>query len=339
MLIILLLLLIMPFSVSAGPSSTNFELQNYSFGSGGTDTSFSSANYRLFGTIDYKSDSGLIYLLQSGVPAAPTLSNNDSRYYDKLHLTINYSISYGSIPSDILFAVAVSTDNFVADTKYVQADQTLSTNPVWQSYTTWGGATGLNILNLTKDTIYYAKVASKQGNFTQSPFGPTATLPTAEDNTLSFDLLTTTMNLGNLIPGSVITSPTEAEINITTNSNSGALVYIYGTNAGLKSINAGNYTISTVSTNEDLSGLSQGYGLRGTTTAQTSGSLVIEEPYNGSGNIVGPIDTQKRILFSTNDAAIDSGIGKFEILAKSSLLTPPASDYADTITIVAAGTF
>jgi len=335
----LLLLLLFTSPVYAGPSSTNFELQNYSFGSGGTDTTFSSTNFGLFGTTDYKSDQGLIFLLQSGVPAAPSLSNNDSKYYDKLQLTINFSTSYGSIPSDILFAIAVSTDNFVSDTKYVQADQTLNTNPVWQSYTTWGGSSGFNILSLSKDTIYYAKVASKQGNFTQSPFGPTATLPTAENNTLSFDLLTTSMNLGSLIPGSVITSPTEAEINITTNSNSGALVYIYGTNTGLKSNTAGNYTISSVSGSEDLSGLSQGYGLRGTTVTQTSGQMVIEAPYDGAGSIVGPIDTQKRILFSTNDAAVVGGVGKFEIRAKSSINTPPASDYADTITIVAAGTF
>jgi len=350
MLLLLLLLLILPVQVSAGPSSTNYELQDYSFGSGGTDTTFSSTNYKLFGisgqtessslqSLNFGSENGLVYLLQTGIPSAPTLSNNDSHYYDKLHLTINFSSSYGSIPNDILFAIAVSTDNFVSDTKYVQADQTLGVNPAWQSYTTWGGTSGFNILSLSKDTIYYAKVTAKQGNFTQSAYGPTATLPTAENDTISFNLITSSLDLGTLTPGNVVASPSEGQINLTTNSNSGALIYIYSTNSGLKSASQGNYTISTVSGSQNLTGLSQGYGLRGTTVTQTSGLMAIEQPYNGSGSIVGQLDTQRRILFSTNDAPIVDGIGKFEIRAKSSLTTPPASDYADIITVIAAGTF
>lgn len=348
--ILIFLILLFPLAIYAGPSSTNYELQQYSFGSAGTDTSLTSTNYGLFFTLGQSGDTslssanfqtlpGLVYQIQSPLPPAPSLSNNDSKYYDKLHVTINYSTAYGSIPSDILFAIAVSTDNFSTDIKYVQADQTLSTTPVWQSYTTWGGSSGFDLLGLTKDTIYWVKVAAKQGSFTQTGFGPSATLPTAEDVTLTFDLLTSSLSLGNLTPGSVVTSASEAEISITTNSNSGALIYVYGSNSGLKSQTAGNYTIDTVTGSADLTGLSQGYGIRGTSVTQTLGQMVIEEPYNGSGNTVGQIDSQKRILFHTDDAPIESGTGKFEVQAKSSLTTPPASDYSDTITVAVAGTF
>ena len=35
----------------AGPTSTHFELQEYGFGAGGTDTTMNSTNFKMFGTV------------------------------------------------------------------------------------------------------------------------------------------------------------------------------------------------------------------------------------------------------------------------------------------------
>jgi hypothetical protein len=345
---------------SAGPSSTNYELQNYQFGAAGTDSNLNSANYGLFGIAGevesdrpasdgFQSGNGLVYLQQSGVPSAPTLTNPGGSNYNKLHLTINYNISYNPLPPDLLFAIAVSP-NFSNPilTKYVQADHTLGDNPVWQSYSTWGDASGFDLIDLNPATTYYARVAAKQGSFTQTGFGEitspgVATVPLL----LSLNIRTAnqavppfSIGLGQLTPGSVVAASDQGQVTISTNAYSGALIYIYGTNAGLKSSSQGNYTIGTVSSSgQDLSALSQGYGIRATNVSQDSGNMTISEPFDGTGNYVGPADTNERIIFTTGDAPITNGIGLFEIQAKASITTPPASDYQDTLTIVAAGVF
>jgi len=70
--------------------------------------------------------------MKANVPGAPTFTN-PSNYYNKLKIVIKHS----SNPTDAQYAIAVSNDNFVSNTKYVQSDTTLGTTPVWQTYTSW----------------------------------------------------------------------------------------------------------------------------------------------------------------------------------------------------------
>lgn len=356
--IFLISLLLFPTSVLAGPKSTNYELQQYQFGPGGTDTTFQSTNYGLYGvsgqingdqisSTNFHTLPGLVFNLQSPLPPAPTLVNTGGSNYNKLHLTVNYNISYGTIPSDILFAIAVSTNfSTPALTKYVQADHTLGTNPVWQSYSTWGGSSGIDIIGLTPGTTYYAESAAKQGSFTQTGFGPATTGVATAITSLSFSLRTVnqalppfTIDLGSLTPGSVVTTTDKAQVSISTNAYTGALIYVYSANSGLKST-VRNTTINSVSSSgQNLTGVSQGYGARATSVSQSSGNMVISEPFNGVGNNVGPLDSTERIIFTTSDAPITSGVGNFEIQAKSSINTPPATDYADILTVIAAASF
>src|SRR5258708_8160416 len=78
------------------PSSANYQLQNYSFGAGGT-TNSTSSNYGLNGvagevefgqpnSANYQIGSGLSYMMKANVPGAPTLStpanNNDRILFD-----------------------------------------------------------------------------------------------------------------------------------------------------------------------------------------------------------------------------------------------------------------
>ncbi len=323
---------------AANPASTNYAIQSYSVGSGGLGTG-SSASYKLNGILgplsgntsstSYASKNGLSFLQTVSVPPAPTLTNPNN-YYNKLSLTL----ATGGNPTDTMYAIAISPDNF-STTKYVQSDDTLGSSPVWQTNTLWG-ASGFTLIGLTPGTTYSVKVTAKQGNFSQSPFGPVATAATVTPS-FTFSLSTNAVGLGQLTPGTVITAPTTVTTTVSTNTNAGAQVVIYDKNNGLLSSGT-NYTINSVSNN--LATTTEGYGVRGKTVTQTSGGpLEILSPFNGSGNIVGQVATTKQVLFDSSGAAITNGQGTFEIQAKAGSGAKAATDYSDILTVVASGVF
>lgn len=340
--------------VSAGPTSTNFELKDYGFGSGGTENS-TSVNFKLFGlsgevdtdkltSANFKSGNGLSFTFQANVPPAPTFTN-PANYYNKLKIILNE----GGNPSDAKYAIAISTDNFSTDTKYVQSDNTVSATlglEDWQTYVTWGGATGINIIGLSPNITYTVKVASKHGNFTETGFGPTAQASTV-NSSLTFDIDVSSIDtetdppfsvsIGQLTGATVITASNKVWVDVDTNGTGGATVYVYGANAGLKST-AANYTINAVSSN--LAAISEGYGARGSTVAQTSGGPMRKvAPFDGAGDNVGILDSTKRIIFDSTDQPVTAGRVSFEVKAKASAVTKAASDYADTLTVITSAMF
>ncbi len=340
--------------VQAGPASINYELKDFSFGAGGTQKSDSS-NYSLFGvageveagrpaSANYKVGEGLVYTMQANVPPAPALTNPDN-YYNKLKIVI----ATGGNPSDAKFAIAISTDNFSSDTKYVQSDNTVSTIlglEDWQTYTNWGGASGINIIGLAPGTTYTVKVAAKRGNFTETGYGPTAQASTINPSlTFDIDVASTdtetappfSIAIGDLIAATVVTAADKVWVDVDTNGSAGAAVYVYSTNSGLNSTRA-SYTITSASGN--LASTSEGYGARGSTATQSAGGpFQIVAPYDGSGDVVGLVDTAKRIIFESATAPLTAGRASFELKAKASAVTRAASDYGDTLTVIASATF
>lgn len=283
----------------------------------------------------------------ANVPPAPVISN-PANYYNKLKIVINE----GGNASDTVYAVAISTDNFVSDTKYVQDDNTVSPTlgpEDWRTYSGvggWGGASGVIIAGLTPNTTYTVKTAAKKGSFTESGYGPTAQASTILP-TLTFDIDVSavdeetsapyTLNIGNLTPATVVTSNTKIWVDFSTNANSGGAVYVYGANGGLVSTTAGS-SINSGST--DLTGAMTGYGIRSNSVSQTSGGpMQSVAPYNGAGNNVGILDVNKRIIYDSSNMPISGGRAAFELKAKSSDTTPSATDYSDVITIIASGSF
>ncbi len=328
----------------AMPASTNYKLKDYGFGTGGTGDS-SSANYsleaitgevsedQLTGT-NYKAGPGLIFMGQANVPIAPTF-DNPANYYNKLRLIINESGN----PSDTIFAVAISTDNFVSDTRYVQNDNTIGStlgSEDYQTYANWGGASGEYIIGLTADTTYYVKVKAMQGKFSETGYGPVDSAVTVNP-TLSFGININSIDFGDLVPGSVNSSPQNVIVSFATNGENGGKIYVYGSNEGLYSAVA-NYKIDAVSDN--LAALSQGFGAQGVSATQTSGGpLTIAALYNHQGDdIVGTTDQIIRDIFNTAGPII-GGSGTFLLKAKSSLVTPSASDYSELLTVIASGNF
>jgi hypothetical protein len=176
------------------PASTNYQLKDYSFGSGGAGnvTSPDYSMNAISGEIgagkttgtDYGIGTGLNYTNQANVPIAPTF-DNPSNYYNRLRLIINRSGN----PSSAKFAIAISDDNF-ATTKYVQNDNTIGNDlglEDYQTYASWGGASGIYVIGLSSGTTYFIKAKAITGKFTETAFGPKSTAANS-DPTLSLDI-------------------------------------------------------------------------------------------------------------------------------------------------------
>lgn len=338
------------------PSSSNFKMVNFGFGAGGTATS-SSTNYSLFGTLgqvdqgspsssNYFLGAGLEYTLQASVPAAPTFTNPSS-WYNKLKIVINKG---GVDPSDTKYAIAIASGS--GTFQYVQNDNTVGDTlglEDWQTYSTWGGATGTNIIGLYPSTTYTVKVAAEHGQFyTQFFWSPTATASTT-NSTLSFDIdIAPTdqstgppyiLDIGQLNPGSVTTATDKVWVSIDTNANTGGVIYVQGANTGLQSSSV-SHTISALSTDLAPGGVTEGYGVQNNSTTQTSGGPMRSvSPYDGSGENVGILDTAKRTIYDSTGAPVTNGRVSFKIKAKAASTTPAANDYSDTITVLVAGSF
>jgi hypothetical protein len=333
---------------AASPSSTNYTLKTYDIGSGGTTST--STNYGLQAGTGNQSGaigSSTNYTAQgdgrgvanAAVPPAPALTN-PSNYYDRLKLVL----ATGSNPSDTKYLIAVSTDNF-ATTKYVQTDNSLGTSQAlanYQTYSAWGGASGFLIVGLSASTTYQVKVKALQGSYTGSGFSPVASASTVAPS-VSFSLATTltstppfTVGFSNLTAGTVVNGSADALIGLTSNAVNGGAVYVRDTNSGLYSTLA-NTTLSSAST--DLSSASSGYGGQITSVGQTSGGpIAAASPFNGSGNTVGALTTSLQQLVTTA-SPVTSGTATLRLKTKVAALTPSATDYADTVTLIAAMNF
>lgn len=223
--LLLLLLFLFTRPVLAGPQSDNFELVEYGFGSGSV-ASASSDNYSLFGTVgevsggqanslNYGVNDGLIFTMQANLPPAPTFTNPGDTY-DRLHFAINT----GSNPADTRFAIAISTDDFATDTRFIQNDNTIGDtlgSEDWQTYTEWGSGSGEYVTGLLQNTTYTVKVKAEQGNFTETDWGPTASVATSVPS-LTFGVDSHTVTFDNLNSGNSYTDSTQTTT-LTTSTN------------------------------------------------------------------------------------------------------------------------
>ena len=337
---------------AALPSSSSYQLHNYGFGSGGTSNA-TSTNYSLNATTgetsnteststSYKARSGNVNTQQAHVPDTPSLTNVAS-YYNKL----KFVIAPGINPSDTLFSIAISSDNFVT-TQYIQSDNTVGNIKGiedYQTYAAWGAASGQLVVGLTPSTTYKIKVNSFQGKFTETEYGPLASAATLAPS-ITFDIDVSAIDtetsppyassFGSLLPATVTNTPEKVWVDLTTNAESGAKVYIRSVNGGLLS-NAVGFTL--VSATANLAAVSTGYGAQGSTATQASGGpLSISAPYNVAAQNVGILNATIREIFSAS-LPITAGRGSLQLKARAATQTPAAGDYQDTLTLTAAAAF
>lgn len=332
------------------PATTNYQLNSYGFGSGGTANS-GTATYSLEGmagevggikttTVTYGAKPGFIETQQANLPKLSNLHNNGGAFYNKLRFIIDQQGN----PGDALYALSISTDNFSSDIRYVKSDNTVGTSlslSDYQSYATWGGATGGDIIGLNAGTTYYVRVKATQGKFTESDWGPISSAATSTNPSITFSVVTSsqstppfTIALGQLLPDTVTSGPDTINVTLDSNATNGAHVYISGQNGGL--LSSGSLIASATA---DLTSAPSGFGVRNATIGQTSGGpFTVVSPYGGSGNNVGLIDSTLRTLYNSS-GPITNGTATLQIKAKASAATAEGSDYTEVLTLVAAGSF
>ena len=215
------------------PSSTNYQLQSYSFGSGATNAA--STNFGLNGVAgevefgqpgssNYQIGSGLAYMMKANVPGAPTLST-PANNYDRILFVLNTS----SNPTDTTYALEISTSsNFSSNVNYIKQDGTVGTTLTsadYKTYTNWGGASGTFVTGLTSNTTYYIRAKARQGDFTESEYGPASSI-TTQIASLTFTVNNPTINFSNLNAGDSYTDSAKSDIlTMTTNAYNGYTIY------------------------------------------------------------------------------------------------------------------
>lgn len=333
-------------TVSSFSNNSTYYLNSYSVGSG-SGTNFSNGTYNgqaslgetaatnpVNGTSNV-SEAGGVQTEQLAEPQAPTLNNGSGTFYNKLGFTLNNSMGTSTYPTDVTFSVEVSNASSFTSPSYVQTGGTLGASPFFQSYAAWGGASGSTMTNLTPGLTYYVRVSANQGMFTDTGYGPYQSAALTNPS-ITFSISPSSISLGSLLSGAVETS-SNITASLTTNADFGGNVFVSGTaNAGLRSPSQG-YTIAALTGN--LASSSEGFGLQGNNATQTSGGpFTIKSPYNGSANNVGIESSSYAQIFSSANPIV-SGSATLDLQAKSSASDPGGSDYAETLSFVAAASF
>lgn len=214
-----------------------------------------------------------------------------------------------------------------------------------------------NWTNTAAVTVKSSASGSNTGTITTRATGPTnidtagystasitndqITVTASVPSTFSFALSGNTDALGTLSTGSVTTSPTPRTATVSTNAKNGWMVWAKDLNTGLNSATASSTIASTTpGTNSTQVAGTAGYNT-GLTSSQVggSGTITIAAPFVGSSaGQGGGLDTTLRTLASSNGTA-DTAVLTIKNNAAISVLTPAASDYTDTITVIGAGLF
>lgn len=216
-----------------------------------------------------------------------------------------------------------NANNLVASTAYCTelTGTSAVTNPT-------AGAYSVTISDVTDNQTDALDVLSSGGN----AYNITATvLPT-----FTMSLSGSTDTIATLSASSIKTS-TGITTTVSTNANSGWIVWIKDSNSGLTSSQAG-HTISSGSadTNHTLTAGTEGYVLAG---IAGSGSPTIQAPFSvGSGSSGSGMNGTFYEIASNSGPSSNNTFTTEELVAISNT-TPPASDYTDTITETGAGQF
>ncbi len=272
-LILIFGLILIPLNLLAMMQSENYKIKYESVGaSHGPEQS---TNYQLLETmgefgasqqqsVNYIIGGGESYGIMSNLPPAPTLVNDGSpSYYNKLHFTINP----GNNPSDTLFAIAITKDNW-ATTQYIQNDNSLGDtlgSEDWQVYTDWGGVAGELVTGLEPETTYKIKVRAKQGYFTMTGWGPESVEASTSSLQLSFSISTNALDFQTLSPA--VVSTVNYNVITSTNGEWGYVTTIVE-DGNFRKIDE-SYEISDVTDGE----VSAGYEEYGVRTSGTEGQM------------------------------------------------------------------
>jgi hypothetical protein len=267
-----------------------------------------------------------------------------------------FEVDIQNNPSDTLYAIMISTDNFVSDIRYIDAStftpETYSTHNIndFMTKTDWETET-FNIQGLEAGKTYTLKAFALKGDFTQTEAGPTKSATTAT-GTLFFDIdiagstgYTTESSppysisftgAYELIGGSAaITAGNRIWMDTETNSQGGFAIIGNGLNGGLYSSTT-TQTITSATANLDQ--VNSGFGLQSEyidydTSSPLLGAISVTSDYSGTINSVGAISTTPKKIYDGNGPIV-SGRMALKVIAKPGTSYTPASDYQESITLI-----
>jgi len=301
----------------------------------------------------------------TGLPNGMTGICGTPGCYDRAILQIDTQ----SNPTDTLYLIEVSPDNFV--TNYVVSGVTRTL----KSYTSKSSADYLTkvqwetspwqqvtVLGLKPNTQYSARVRALHGNYTESPAGPTVVATTAVTSaSLDLDIATDfntennppySINLGSLTPevGKILATP-QIKIDFSTNAQQGATVFVNDAFSGLKSTST-SYVLTSSSEDLASSASGDGFGLQAfdkTQSGLSNGFANISSLYVTSASNVGAVSStilntigcSKTAVLSDCTGGTSTWITDGSILvrigARASLSAPTNTDYSDALTFTLSG--
>ena len=272
-------------------------------------------------------------------------------------------------PSDTLYSIQISDDGFTSDIRVIDgvsyipkdfADRQLAD---YLTQTDWETPT-FNMEELQSNTTYTIRLVALHGDFTESSPGPTATATTA-NATLEADIdiddqsgeptetgspyaISFTGDDKLFQGGAYVINTDLIWLDLETNGVGGAAIVVKGDNGGLYSTTT---TQTIPSGNLDLAS-NDGFGIQnydysGSSTYQEDysgsggsnlGAISVESNYDGTASEIGEIDTDFLKVYDAS-GPIDDGRTSLLVKAKADGSTNAASDYTETITIVAVGRY
>jgi hypothetical protein len=272
--------------------------------------------------------------------------------YDKAR----FEIEPYTNPSDTLYMIQISEDDFISDTKCIDGStfkpKTLSTCDIndFRTESYWE-TEDFNIKGLEPETQYYIKISALHGDFTQSDYSIVASATTTSAY-LFFDIDIATSSgydtetsppytvsfsgADELVPGaSAVTASSLIWLDVDSSSSEGMAVIQSGENGGLYSATT---TETISSTNLDLDGSgAEGFGLQSYYIDYESstylGEITATTNYAGSGNTVGEVSTDAKMIYN-GDGPINTGRMGIYLKARVASTTTPASDYSESISLV-----
>lgn len=261
----------------------------------------------------------------------------------------NYTVTTTGIPAGTTAMPGIATADLVSGNT-IRFPVTNLTNSTTYAFIITGS--GL-ISNPAASTTIFHTIFTRTGSDAATADTKDVAVPTISDDQIAvtatvapsftFVFGNNSQSLGTLSSGSVI-SGSGTGITITSNSAGGWNAWVKSTSAGIVSANASK-TIATTGTIDaapsTLSSGTEGYVLDTdlTTDAASGGTVTIDAEYNGTTTSQGgTLSTSFQPIASSNGTANGDVITLIPRVAISGV-TPAASDYTDTLTVVGAGIF
>ena len=266
-----------------------------------------------------------------------------------------FEVDINDNPSDTLYAVQISEDDFSSDTRYIDSStyeaEPYSTHNIndFRTKTQWETDT-FNVLGLTEGIQYYLRIIALHGDFTETEEGPSDTATTAGTSSSvdidiagtggisaetdpPFTILFTGAN--SLLAGAgTVTAENLIWLDAETNGAGGFAIVQHGENGGLYSTTR-SVQINSITGNLDTS--TEGFGLQSYyidyDTSSELGDITAMTNYNGSISNVGIVDTDWNKIYDADGPIVDGRMALY-LKARAGADKQGATDYDETITFV-----